>query len=67
MPPSPDTIHRKLRDRGLVDSAGSFTDTGRETRQRLLHLRPNPGISRAFRRLLYEQSFRRPATRRGHG
>lgn len=24
-----------LRDRGLVDSAGSFTDTGRETRQRI--------------------------------
>ena len=24
-----------LRDRGLVDSAGSFTDAGRETRQRI--------------------------------
>jgi hypothetical protein len=67
MAPSPDTIHRKRRDRGLVDSAGSFTDTGRETKQRLLHLRPNPGISRAFRRLLYERSFRRLSTRRGHG
>jgi hypothetical protein len=25
----------RLRDRGLVDSAGSFTDAGRETRQRI--------------------------------
>jgi hypothetical protein len=37
----------RLRDRGLVDPAGSFTDAGRETRQRIETLtRRRAGVHR---------------------